>query len=219
MLPRKRRGRRACVVACKSKSDNKAAAANGGSSASGPPASTSGTVPRASAPIKIDGEWNDPDTNNNSLQLKFRGLDGDDADRARPYSEARFIHDDANLYVALYASDVNIMSSDAFDLRVGLSRSRSIRLERSHLPRPISKSPWTPMGHWMTRATTTKNGSLRSRSHGRRQTSRREKTVDGRAARCDVMPTEKSGAASGRDSSRSIEPRASRLTAREDRQS
>ena len=92
------------LVACKSHQDDK------------PPPPK---VPKATAPIKIDGEWNDPDWNNNSLQFKFRGLDGDDAERARPYSEVRFVHDDSNLYVALYASDVNIVSSDVFELAIG----------------------------------------------------------------------------------------------------
>jgi hypothetical protein len=85
------------------------------SKADDPPA----VVPRAHELIKIDGQWNDPDWNGNSLKFAFRGLNGDDAAEARPYSEVRFIHDDAKLYVGLYASDIDILSSDAFDLRVG----------------------------------------------------------------------------------------------------
>jgi hypothetical protein len=80
---------------------------------------TSGTVPKATAPITIDGDWHDPDWNNHKLLFKFRGLSGDDSDEARPYSEVRFIHDDNNLYVGLYASDNNIQSTDAFELKIG----------------------------------------------------------------------------------------------------
>jgi hypothetical protein len=80
------------------------------------PAPTSGTVPRASGPIDIDGAWHERDWTRNNFRVQFHR---DDGDLARPYSEVRFIHDDANLYIGLYAADDNILSSDAFDVEVG----------------------------------------------------------------------------------------------------
>jgi hypothetical protein len=118
------------LVGCKSHhdDDNKPSSRGSSSAASGSSARnaptpeaapTSGTVPKTTAPVVIDGAWQDPDWNATSLRFKFRGLSGDDADLARPYSEARFLHDATNLYVALYASDNNIESTDAFDLAIG----------------------------------------------------------------------------------------------------
>lgn len=117
------------LVSCKSHTDDsnkpstRVPTSSSGSSASKAPAPeaapTSGTVPKTTAAVVIDGQWQDPDWNATSLRFKFRGLNGDDADLARPYSEARFLHDDTNLYVGLYASDNNIESTDAFDLAIG----------------------------------------------------------------------------------------------------
>jgi hypothetical protein len=81
-----------------------------------PPAAKSGAVPHTTVPIKIDGDWNEPDWLGHNLRFQLRGEDGD---LARPYSEARLLHDDKTLYVGLYAADINIVSDDAFDLVVG----------------------------------------------------------------------------------------------------
>ena len=82
-----------------------------------PPAPTSATVPRTRTAISIDGVFNEPDwVTTYSLTIQLRG---DDGDFSRPYSEVRFLHDDSNLYVALYAADTDITSDDAFDLDVG----------------------------------------------------------------------------------------------------
>jgi hypothetical protein len=77
---------------------------------------TGDAIPHATAPIAIDGEWNEPDWPRIALRGQFRGSDGQ---LARPTSEVRFLHDDQDLIVALYAADENIQSSDAFDFSVG----------------------------------------------------------------------------------------------------
>ena len=73
-------------------------------------------IPHTTGPIAIDGEWNEPDWPKIALRGEFRGSDGQ---LARPSSEVRFLHDDQDLIVALYAADENIQSSDAFDFSVG----------------------------------------------------------------------------------------------------
>jgi hypothetical protein len=74
------------------------------------------TIPRASAPIRIDGEWDEPDWAKRAFRGQFRG---DDGQLARPSSEIRLLHDDDALLVALYAADENIETRDAFDLTIG----------------------------------------------------------------------------------------------------
>lgn len=74
-------------------------------------------IPRTTGPIKIDGEWDEPDWPQRALRFQFAGADGQ---LARPSSEIRLIHDATNLYVGLYAADQNIVSaSDAFELAIG----------------------------------------------------------------------------------------------------
>jgi hypothetical protein len=70
-------------------------------------------VPTISEPIKLDGEWAEPDWSKRALRGQFRG---DDGALARPSSEIRILRDTDTLYVGLYAADDNIQSSDAFDL-------------------------------------------------------------------------------------------------------
>lgn len=66
--------------------------------------------------------FNEPDwATTYSLTIQLRGSDGD---FSRPYSEVRFLHDDSNLYAALYAADTNVTSDDAFDLDVGTFHER-----------------------------------------------------------------------------------------------
>lgn len=73
-------------------------------------------IPHTTGPIKIDGEWHEPDWPQTALRGQFVG---DDGQLARPSSELRLLHDDKDLIVALYAADDNIQSTDAFDLTVG----------------------------------------------------------------------------------------------------
>ena len=73
-------------------------------------------IPHTTGPITIDGEWDEHDWPNVALRHQFLGSDGK---LSRPSSEARFLHDDKDLIVALYAADDNIQSTDAFDFSVG----------------------------------------------------------------------------------------------------
>jgi hypothetical protein len=83
-------------------------------------------VAHVTNPFKLDGELNEPVWN------AIAGRTGPFVDttggEARPYSDARFLWDDENLYLGLYASDENIQASvtahdgpvwidDAFTLR------------------------------------------------------------------------------------------------------
>ncbi|HUJ61102.1 MAG TPA: hypothetical protein VLX92_21510 [Kofleriaceae bacterium] len=73
-------------------------------------------IPHTTGPIKIDGEWDEPDWPKLALRGQFVG---DDGKLARPSSEVRLLHDDTTLYVGLYAADENVQSSDAFQLELG----------------------------------------------------------------------------------------------------
>jgi hypothetical protein len=73
-------------------------------------------IPRTTGPIKIDGEWSEPDWSKRAARGQFVG---DDGQLARPSSEVRWLHDDG---VGLYAADDNIQSSDAFELEIGVHR-------------------------------------------------------------------------------------------------
>ena len=74
------------------------------------------TVPRTTGPIKIDGEWDEPDWSKRALRGQFLG---DDGQLARPSSDVRLLHDDKMLYIGLYAADDDIRSTDAFQLQIG----------------------------------------------------------------------------------------------------
>jgi hypothetical protein len=73
-------------------------------------------VPHTTGPIQIDGEWDEADWPKVALRRQLRG---DDGQLARPSSELRFLRDDHDLLVALYAADDNIETRDAFDLTIG----------------------------------------------------------------------------------------------------
>lgn len=73
-------------------------------------------IPHTTMPIAIDGEWDEADWAKVALRDQFLGHDGK---LARPSSEVRFLHDDHDLIVALYAADEDIRSDDAFDFSVG----------------------------------------------------------------------------------------------------
>ncbi|MFT3695678.1 MAG: hypothetical protein QM831_21250 [Kofleriaceae bacterium] len=74
------------------------------------------TIPKLSGELKIDGELGEPAWNNRSLRHVLTTPTGE---QSRPFSEVRFLHDDANLYVGLYAADENIQSQDFFDVKIG----------------------------------------------------------------------------------------------------
>ena len=67
-------------------------------------------------PIAIDGDWDEHDWPARAWRAQLLGEDGK---LARPSSEVRMLHDDRDLFVALYAADENIETRDAFDLTVG----------------------------------------------------------------------------------------------------
>jgi hypothetical protein len=73
-------------------------------------------VPHTTGPIKIDGEWDEPDWSKTSLRGQFIG---DDGALSRPTSEIRLLHDDHDVFVGLYAADDDIRSTDAFDVALG----------------------------------------------------------------------------------------------------
>jgi hypothetical protein len=83
-------------------------------------------VPRASGPIKTDGEVDEPDWTAAGRSGPFIDARGAEA---RPFSDARFLWDEQNLYVVLYAADDDIRAKvtapdgpvwidDAFSLRL-----------------------------------------------------------------------------------------------------
>jgi hypothetical protein len=73
-------------------------------------------IPHTTGPIKLDGEWDEPDWSKTALRRQF---EGDDHQLARPSSEMHLLHDDTTLYVGLYAGDEDIQSTDAFEFVVG----------------------------------------------------------------------------------------------------
>src|SRR5262249_32213592 len=84
-------------------------------------------VAKASMPIKTDGELDEPVWNASAARTgAFVDAAGVDA---RPYSDARFLWDDQNLYVSLYAADDNIHATvTAHDGPVWIDDSFSIHL-------------------------------------------------------------------------------------------
>ena len=78
--------------------------------------SSAPVVPHTTGPIKIDGEWDEPDWSKTAMRGQFLG---DDGQLARPTSEIRLLADGSDLFVGLYAADDDIKSSDAFDVALG----------------------------------------------------------------------------------------------------
>lgn len=66
-------------------------------------------VPHTTGPIHCDGRAEEPDWRRALRSHAFRDARTDRV--ARPYSEARFLWDDSNLYVLFYAGDDDIRSS------------------------------------------------------------------------------------------------------------
>jgi hypothetical protein len=65
--------------------------------------------------IALDGELDEPAWN----AVAMRGVFAAEGAQARPYSEIRILRDETHLFVALYAADEDIRSSDAFDVQAG----------------------------------------------------------------------------------------------------
>ncbi len=87
--------------------------------------------------MKIDGEWDEPDwATTRCLQIVLRGADGN---LSRPYMEVRFLHDDKYLYLALFTSDLDIRSDDAFDVMVGSLHERFYATGKLEPPDPEIK--------------------------------------------------------------------------------
>lgn len=78
----------------------------------GPP--VLGEVPMADEPITIDGKLTEHAWNDRARVAAF--VDGNA--EARPFSQIRLLRDDKTLYVALYAADQDIRSTDKFQLVV-----------------------------------------------------------------------------------------------------
>jgi len=74
-------------------------------------------VPRARAPIPIDGEW-EPAWNDVAARVIFHARDAVSTE-ARPYSEMRLLRDRDALLVGLYAADEEIHSNETFDVTIG----------------------------------------------------------------------------------------------------
>lgn len=85
------------------------------------PGRTPLVIPQVTERMHMDGEldemaWRTP--------ARAGSFAGDDGSIASPYSDARFLRDDHQLYVALYAADENIQSSDHFTVTFGSGAKR-----------------------------------------------------------------------------------------------
>jgi hypothetical protein len=85
------------------------------------------TVPKSQGAIELDGELEELDWRQGGRTGPF--FEPGTRNPARPYSEARFLHDDENLYFGLYAADEDInvkiaahdgpvLDDDAFSMRI-----------------------------------------------------------------------------------------------------
>ncbi len=72
-------------------------------------------VPRPTTAIVVDGAWHERDWNDTALTGQ---LVGDDGGPARPFSQARLMVDDSRLLIGLYAADVDVRSTDHFEVTV-----------------------------------------------------------------------------------------------------
>jgi hypothetical protein len=72
-------------------------------------------VPRAAGAIALNGEQVGTDWNGRATRVVFTA----GTEEARPHSEARFLRDDHDLFIGLYAADEDVRSTDAFDVAVG----------------------------------------------------------------------------------------------------
>lgn len=68
-------------------------------------------IPQVAQPIQIDGELDETAWLAPARTGQFTDVHGE---VASPYSDARVLRDDQNLYLALYAADEDVRSTDAF---------------------------------------------------------------------------------------------------------
>ena len=68
--------------------------------------------------VTVDGELHEPAWNLRATRGVFTAEDR----VARPWSELRVLHDETSVFIALYAADEDIRSTDAFELVVGAQR-------------------------------------------------------------------------------------------------
>lgn len=73
-------------------------------------------VPYTRTPVLIDGEWAEPEWDRVALRGVLAAPGGGEA---RPFSELRLLRDAETIYVALYAADEDIRSTDHFDVTIG----------------------------------------------------------------------------------------------------
>ncbi len=100
--------------------------------ASPDPSSPRLAVRRLVAPLALDGRLEEPAWQSASRTGPLREPDTDAI--ARPYSEARFLHDDDNLYVALYAADEDVRATASHDGPLWAADAFSLRLQPSSGP-------------------------------------------------------------------------------------
>jgi hypothetical protein len=79
-------------------------------------------LPQVAPPIRIDGELDEVAWRSPARTGPFVDAAGA---QAAPYCEARFLRDDNYLYLAMYAADEDIRSSDEFVVELSSSRGRS----------------------------------------------------------------------------------------------
>jgi hypothetical protein len=82
-------------------------------------------VPHAAGPIKADGELDEVSWREAGRTESF--LDQQTNELARPYSDARLLWDEQNLYFALYAADEDIKASGKHDEPLWLKDAFSVR--------------------------------------------------------------------------------------------
>lgn len=79
-------------------------------------------IPQVGAPLHCDGELDEVAWRTPARTGAFVDATGE---KAAPYSDARFLRDDKYLYVALYAADEDIRSTDAFVLDLASGRGHT----------------------------------------------------------------------------------------------
>jgi len=73
-------------------------------------------IPATTGEIKLDGELGEDDWSTRALRHVLAAPTGG---QARPFSEASLLHDNAVLYVGLYAADEDIRTGEFFDVHIG----------------------------------------------------------------------------------------------------
>lgn len=97
-------------------------------------------VPQIAADLQLDGELDEIAWRSPARTGAFTDAHGA---LAAPYSDARFLRDDRNLYVALYAADEDVEPGDAFVLELSSPRGRLTM----HLSAAGAITPAVPGAH------------------------------------------------------------------------